>query len=217
MTWFWVKAAGHHGYPQPEDSYLEQTYSAVCHHCGIHAEQSTPFRFKAEPKASHSQFLQLNWVFDAFFVRPEVAVDCASVSLTGLNFTHVLRHSTGLALSTIAQMQIPTVVRCALVDHLPPVTCRPYNEEGVPPHPAFVKGAYCSRVKHHPPTTLGVASKALHGLPDIFQTEEWFGSGGSAWRATLVSERFAQLIRSRRWRGVSLEEIALDAPCERAI
>lgn len=217
MKWFWLMASGNHGYPQPQDTYDETLYVDACHHCGIHGEQKAPFRLRAEPKARHSQFLQLNWVFDAFFVRPEVAADCASASLTGLTFAHVLRHSTGIPLSSVAQLQIATVVPCALVDPLPPVTCRPYNEEGRSLDPPFVQGPYCNRVKHHAPTTLGVASNALSGMPDIFQTAEWFGSGGSAWRATLVSERFADLITERRWRGVLLKSIALDTPSERAI
>lgn len=217
MTWFWLMAAGNQGYPQPEDTYFERTYATVCHHCGMHGEQKAPFRFRAEPRARHSQFLQLNWVFDAFFVRPEVAVDCASASLTGLAFNHVLRNSTGVPLANIAQMQISTVLPCAIIDSLPPVTCRPNNEEGRSLDPPFVEGPYCNRVKYHPPTTLGLASRALNGIPDVFQTAEWFGSGGSAWRATIVSERFADLIRAHRWRGVLLKGIVLDAPSERTI
>jgi hypothetical protein len=210
-------ASGHHGYPQPEDGYKDGLYADVCHHCGIHGEQSASFRMRDEPKTRHSQFLQLNWVFDAFFVRPDVAMDCASAGLSGFDFAPVLRDSTGIPLSSVVQLRIATVLPGALVNRLPPVTCRPHNEEGRAPDPPFVKGPYCNRVKHHPPTTLGLSSTALSGPPDIFQTVEWFGSGGRAWRATIVSERFAKLIAVRRWRGVSFKDVSLDAPCERAI
>ena len=65
-------AAGHHGYPQPEDGWRESTYDLAdhCPDCDIGAVQSSAFRLRSEPKAPHSQFLQLNWVLDEFFVRP---------------------------------------------------------------------------------------------------------------------------------------------------
>jgi len=62
--WLMLGSTGHFGYPQPEDGfgYLEATYDTThyCRRCGIGAVQKAPFRFRAEPKAAHSQFMQLN-------------------------------------------------------------------------------------------------------------------------------------------------------------
>src|SRR6516162_7985167 len=66
----------HHGYPQPDGAfgYLKETYDVAeyCSACGIGAKQSAPFRMKGEPKWGKRHILQLNWVFDEYFVQPDV-------------------------------------------------------------------------------------------------------------------------------------------------
>ncbi len=88
--WLEMHALGHHGYPQPEDDfgYFDASYdlSNFCRICGIGAVQNAPLRLRAEPKAPHSQFLQLNWVFDEFFIRNEApgemgpGLECGNVA-----------------------------------------------------------------------------------------------------------------------------------------
>jgi hypothetical protein len=63
QAWYEITARSHFGYPQPEDGWLEATYSSTCLRCGIHGSQRAPFRFRSEPKPGRSHFLQLNWVF----------------------------------------------------------------------------------------------------------------------------------------------------------
>jgi len=72
--WLIASSSGHFGYPQPEDSYVSVTYdtSNYCERCGIGSSQKDPFRFRSIPKQKRSSFLQLNWVFDEFFVRPNI-------------------------------------------------------------------------------------------------------------------------------------------------
>ena len=66
----------------------------------------------------------------------------------------------------------------------------------------FAALPYCGRLKHHAPTSLALIGNILaENTPDLFQTAEWFGSGGSAFRLTIASERFISLIRQRRWKG----------------
>ena len=69
--WFLLEAQGHHGYPEPDIDYPTVTddLSDYCPICGIGGVQIAPFRLQAEPKASRSQFIQLNWIFDEYFVR----------------------------------------------------------------------------------------------------------------------------------------------------
>lgn len=66
----------HHGYPQPdehESRYLSVTYdlSGWCSMCGTGLRQKAPLQMKAEPKWGRRGILQLNWVFDEYFVTPE--------------------------------------------------------------------------------------------------------------------------------------------------
>jgi hypothetical protein len=95
MTIFEVSAQGNHGYPQPEDGYRELVYSDFCPRCGIHGSQIAPFRLDRHQRGQHSTFLQLNWVFDAFFTHPDVAADLVNAGVTGITFRPVLDGRTG--------------------------------------------------------------------------------------------------------------------------
>jgi hypothetical protein len=158
MRWYQLYATGHFGYPQPESGYALATYdSTYCDRCGIGGVQRIPFRFRSEPKVRHSQFLQLNWVFDEFFVRPEVEAGLKEAGITGVTFGPALHHSTGRPLETIQQLTISSVLSAALdTVGLQPVTCKPDNEEGPPWYgggqPRYSPDyPYCGRVKHHWP------------------------------------------------------------------
>jgi hypothetical protein len=211
MRWYHLYATGQFGYPQPEDGYALATYdSTYCDRCGIGGVQRIPFRFRSEPKARHSQFLQLNWVFDEFFVRPEVVDGLTKAGITGVAFGPALRHKTGRTLEMIQQLRVLSVLSAGLdVVGLQPVTCKPDNEEGPPWHgggqPRYPPDyPYCGRVKYHWPQKqpLRFRPHPFASAADIVKSFEWFGSGGSASRAILISERVVETIEKHRWRGV---------------
>jgi hypothetical protein len=212
MTLLQVLARGHHGYPQPEDSYLKFVYRDFCARCGIHGPQIAPFRLKRTRRAPHSSFVQLNWVFDVLFVHPEVALELAGAGISGISFGPALAHGTGDELKDRLQLLTSTVISCLETSRLPTVTCRPGNEES---RLKFMGGRkryntstpYCGRVKYHPPTSLALKSDALANPPDLFQTKEWFGTGGMAYRLTLCSTRFAEFVRLRGWRGLEFRTV----------
>jgi hypothetical protein len=94
------------------------------------------------------------------------------------------------------------------------VTCKPDNEEGPPWHaggrPRYPPDyPYCGRVKYHWPKGLRFRGGPFLGAPDVVKTGEWFGSGGAAARAVLVSQRAAELVRGNHWRGVTLRVVTL--------
>lgn len=72
-----ILASSYRGYPEPSNvmGFLKATYDLTeyCARCGIGRRQVRPFRMKKAPKL-HNSLLQLNWVFDEFFVSPEVWV-----------------------------------------------------------------------------------------------------------------------------------------------
>jgi hypothetical protein len=76
---------------------------------------------------------------------------------------------------------------------------------------------YCGRVKFHVPTSLALIADKLKDAPDLFQTAEWFGSGAAAFRFTLASERFVNLVRQRRWKGLVFDKVKQDGWSERII
>jgi hypothetical protein len=184
-----------------------------------------PFRLKPSNLAAHSSFLQLNWVFDAFFVRKEVALGMTEAGITGVSYGPALDHRTGDELVDRVQMCLGTV-SCAETSRLPHVTCRQNNEEYVTLMAKFPNSVpasmshppetpFCGRVKHHQPTSFVIHPDAIENAPDLFQTEEWFGSGCEAHRLTLASERFIQLTRERGWRGLQFDRARQEGFSER--
>jgi hypothetical protein len=124
-----------------------------------------------------------------------------------------LDHATGKELRDRVQMHFSRIISCAETSRLPVVTCRPDNEEETLLREKFPKlrrrqsdALYCGRIKHHAPTSLALRAGGPENAPDLFQTEEWFGSGGEAHRLTLASERFAAMVRERGWHGLEFRE-----------
>jgi hypothetical protein len=220
--WLRLSALGHHGYPQPEEDfgYQEATYnlSDYCSICGIGGVQKAPFLLRAEFKASHSQIVQLNWVFDEFFLREEACKSLRGAAITGIDYVAPMLHKKDRPSERVAQMVVGTELLPALdPTSLQPVTCKPQNEEWhpgqrlQPSEPG--ERRYCGRVKYHY-THKGpyrFDANAFAGAPDVVKSHEWFGSGASAHRLVIVSQRFRQVVVTARWRGVSFEPIELVA------
>ena len=210
IQWYKLGASGHFGYPKPEDTYALSTYDdSYCDRCCIGGVQIKPFRLSSEPKSKRSQFLQLNWVFDEFFVRPEVVSTLKKEEITGVSFGTVVRHSTGEELTTIQQLKIDSVLSVlSNTEDFQTVTCKPDNEEGPPWYgggePRYAPDyPYCGRVKYHwPGEALRLKSETLESAPGIFKSEEWIGSGGSAYQMIIASEKVVNLIKQQQWRGV---------------
>ena len=94
--WLSMGATRHTGYPQPEDEYQYQVYDPndYCDRCGIHPTQAAPFRLKLAPTVRDS-FRQLNWVFDEFFVTPQVRELFDRAGITGVGYGPCIQHSSG--------------------------------------------------------------------------------------------------------------------------
>jgi hypothetical protein len=218
--------------PEKNFQYRKMVYEGACMHCGIFDRQVGPFRFKKSGRASPSGFTQLNWVYDAFFVPPLLAEEIVKADIAGVSFRPAVFHRANIECPDRVQIVVSTIIPCAEISRLPTVTCKPENEEVVALRARFAnwdelhKGRkphvlspeveeiirkereriaaipYCGRVKFHPPTALVVTPDNLKDAPDLFQTAEWFGSGGSAHHLTMASERFVNLVRERRWKGL---------------
>lgn len=221
MKWFAIYARGHHGYPQPEDNYEQSLYSEICLRCGYHSEQVAPFRIRRTNKANNSNFLQLNWVFDAFFVSPNVREQLMTSTLNGIAFKPVIEHKSGEEIDERIQLLVTKKIKCIEVSQLPKVKCCANNEESAFETPGEKRypecTPYCGRVKYHPPTSIALMPSKLSNAPDIFQTEEFFGSGGVAFNLTLCSEVFMNFVRIHKWRGLSFVPVATSGYSKRAV
>jgi hypothetical protein len=190
--WLELLPAWHHGYPQPHEDvfgYRQATYdlTAFCEHCGVGLRQSAPFHMRGEPRWGRKGILQLNWVFDEFFVTPPVWA--AVFEPLGVPCRPVLA-ARGGELATVVQLVVDEVVD-VFTDGLATGVC-----------------GWCKRAKILP-VTRGPAPP-LAGVPStaMARTAAWFGSGGSAFRGVLVSQRVRQAMLAENVRGASMKPVS---------
>ncbi len=202
-------------YPQPKRTYLDATYdiSEHCQFCGMGGEQNNPFRLKSDFKSNRRHFFGLHWVFDEVFVRPVVREIFENAGIREVGYLHPVLDRNGQPIETVYQVLVKNVANPGLVTKdLQRVTCKEVNEEykrrpdgfgefGTARDPSTQ--SYCGRVKYHYPlkTMMTFKKEALTGQPDIVKSYEWFGSGGSADRPILVSNRLIKLVKDRGLRG----------------
>lgn len=185
----------HHGYPQPENDfrYLEKTYGPECGcmTCEVGKRQHAPFRMKREPKWGGRHILQLNWVFDEFFVFPQVWQDVFKPF--GIACLPVLDSKSGRHLKTVVQLVISEVADSplALDEKYPSETCRSCGQ------------------RKYVPITHGFFPAFLNGQsPPVVRSQEYFGNGGSAWRAIIVSAAMYQAMSEHMISGTTFTPMA---------
>ncbi len=192
--WLALGSIWHHGYPQPEDDfgYLRTTYDAAsyCEECGTGAVQKAAFAMAGEPKWGTRGILQLNWVFDEFFVKPDV-FDRVFAPL-GIE-SWAVHNRRGQVLRSALQLAI--VERVCFGPGLP----------------SGSKCPACGRIKYSP-----AARGTLPPLRDepsshISRSAEWFGSGGEAHNQIIVSQALARAIVAADVKGVSFRPLAAAA------
>jgi hypothetical protein len=174
-----------HGYPQPagDFGYLKATYDLTqfCAACGTGKKQIAPFRMKGEPKWGKKNAFQLNWVYDEFFVQPAIWEDVFRP--LGIGRLAVLDHRSGSELQTVVQLEIKAIAKSRLLldDSYPTETC-----------------ATCGRKKYNGINRGFYPAFASDPGFQIGRTQEIFGSGGSAWNATIVSQAVYKAIQAQK-------------------
>jgi hypothetical protein len=214
--WLQIGATGHFGYPQPEDNYQEITYdeNRICPSCGIGKVQKAPFRFRSEPKASRSQFLQLNWIFDEFFVRPDVKEAFTNNNISGIIYENPVINKSNAPISSIYQLKIKNTQNpCLITTNLEPVTCKLNNEEFSPSMEKFMgkKDTFCGNVKYHfgKRGPFQFQRNSFLCNDDVMKSFEWFGSGFQAFRMVIISRKVSDIIIKNKWRGIYMHPIHL--------
>jgi len=186
--WLAVVPEWQFGYPQPENDfgYRQVTYdlSEFCAACGAGLRQVAPFRLKGEPKWGRRGVLQLNWVFDEYFAKPEIW-DAVFRPL-GVESMLVLNRK-GAVLSGVVQLvireRVPVDVR-----NLPLTVCEVC---GRPKYPVVTRG----------PTPGPIAQPEGH----LVRSREWFGDGASAANEVIASQALRRAVVRARVRGITFE------------
>lgn len=186
-AWLQTSSRWELGYPQPEGDfgYLNLTYDLThyCEQCGVGYVQQAPFRVRSEPKWGATRHIAvLFWVYDAFFVRPEVWK--AVFEPFGIACRPVLKYRTDQPLDTVVQLTIDAMLPGHLVlDGYPTEVC---------PHCHTVKYHVPRRCGEFPPMT--AVPKNVHAA----FSQEYFGSGGQAFRMLFISQALYRHIESHK-------------------
>lgn len=183
-TWCHWLAQSHQGYPQPDDDfgYMRTTYdlTEACPVCNVGVRQVAPFRMRAEPRWGRRSILQMYWVYDAWFVTPDAYQRVFEPF--GIACMEVLRKS-GNPLETVVQLVVgPTT----------PLTEQRTEGEVC---------AACGRLKLHAALSDFAPPPARTPVSPLVYSEGWYGSGGLAFRATLIRGDLVAAIKGAGLRG----------------
>ena len=186
--WLELVPDWHRGYPQPKEGvfgYLEVTYdtSQYCPECGIGLRQKAPFQMKAEPKWGRNGILQLNWVFDEYFVKSAVWANIFEPH--GIGCRHV-QNTRGKELKTVVQLVVERETDIV--------------NDGLP----MEKCTRCGRVKYIPVTRGPFPALACEPAGHMVKTRQYFGSGASAHKGVIISQVLARARSAKNIRGASV-------------
>lgn len=190
--WLELMPDWHHGYPQPNEDvfgYREVTYdlSDYCVQCGIGLKQRAPFRMKSEPRWGRNGIMQLNWIFDEYFVRPEVWRQVFEPR--GIGCCQVL-NTRGIELTTVLQLAISQEVDIVT--------------DGLLVQPCTA----CGRFKYVPVTRGPFPKLAREPAGHMAKTRQYFGSGASASKRIIISQELGSALMKTGVRGASLRPVA---------
>jgi hypothetical protein len=190
--WLTLHPSWHRGYPQPDEAnfgYREATYelSAHCARCGSGKTQDAPFQMKAEPKWGRNSILQLNWVFDEYFVTPGLWAQVFRPRAIGYR-----------PVTTRKGTELTSVVQLVVSDEVDVIT------QGL----AMELCANCGRTKYRPVARGESAPLATEPVGHMARTKQFFGSGASAHRGVIVSQDLATALRELNVRGASVRPVA---------
>lgn len=178
-------ATGHHGYPEPSENngYLTATFdlSNYCKTCGIGLKQVAPFRLKNRPRLGKS-VLQLNWLFDEFFVTPEVWESVFEKH--GVRCRPVVLDKTGAVIETVVQLE---------VQQFPEV-----NLDGRD----FEVCLDCGRKKYKPSFRGFFPQPSANDAP-IFKSSQYFGNGRLAFKSVMVANALYRGMREAKLRRIN--------------
>lgn len=190
--WLELEPEWHNGYPQPSDDfgYVEATYDSGewCDSCGIARVQTAPFRLRKEPRWGRRGIMQLNWIFDEYFVSPAAWKNVFRPH--GVR-TRPVHNKAGAELETVLQLDIG---ECCRID-----TSRTDLTE--------LRCNDCGRAKFEPMARGPFPALLDEPAGAIVKTEEYFGSGASAHRRVLVSQALARTMLAHKLRGARLRPV----------
>jgi hypothetical protein len=179
-----IFATSGRGYPEPSKDlgFLAASYdlSTFCAKCGTGLRQINPLRINFKPNLKRS-IMQLNWIFDEFFVAREVWTEVFEPF--GIGYWPVVLDRTGEEIESVVQLKISHYVDLIL-DEASATVC-----------------PTCGRTKTRM-NVRGFCPMPTSILAPIFKSTQYFGSDASAFNRVLVASSLYKEIKKDRLRGV---------------
>ncbi|MEL6942329.1 MAG: hypothetical protein AAFO82_06645 [Bacteroidota bacterium] len=183
----------HHSYPMPSHNYeyLGKTFEIINFEYKVVSNQITNFEITSEPKWGKNDFLQLNWVFDVFFVKSEVW----EKYLLPMNIQcmPVLDYRTKKELKSIVQIlpQGKTKISDTTVLNKN-ITINGNMDRYDPPSKGFFP-------------SIEIPDKNWH----FFSSKEYFGNGYSTFNSTFCSKEFYNIIKKYNLKGIDFRPVTI--------
>jgi len=220
LKWYQL-GTGQFGYPKPDDGLQAMTYEYEpgigCKTCRIGKRQTAPFRFSREPKVTNKGFTGLNWIFDEIFCINSVRALIEENELTGITFSRPVVHRTHKPFENWWQMHVDGVIDdLVLTKGLTSERCEmPTEATGLKMLRAIgsrlAEGPFCGAVKYNYPRgyPYELDGQKLLNAPDVVRSGTWFGSGASSNRPIFASERFCEIAKASKLRGLFMDEVVV--------
>ena len=182
------------GYPQPKGNwpFTQNSLENVCPKCGIY-EQKNPLRLYKEPNLGRKSFMSLIGVGE-LFATSLVFSTLDKEDITGFEKWNAIIHKTKKPSEIVHQLYIPGIAEPGIVgtEKMRQVSC-----------------PVCGTIKYfpHEKGIMRINRKALKQNIDFFRTYEWFGSGVTAFREVIVSNKVANLILDHGWVGIRMKVV----------
>ncbi len=182
------------GYPQPKLHWpiKQLSYEITCPKCAIY-KQINPMRLAKEPSLGRKSFMALIWTRE-IFCTPEVFTELDKVQAKGYEAWDAIIHKTNKPSERVKQLYVPGIASPGVIidNDLERKNCPVCRTTKYYPH---VKGI------------MYIKREALLPETDFMLTNEWFGHGLLAWREILISNRIANFILDKGWKGVRFKVV----------
>lgn len=176
------------GYPMPDSNfgYLTESYDLSDYHeaSGMGALQVRDFRMKPKIAEKRKDIFQLNWVPDVFFCNIDVWKNVFMPF--GIKCRSVINHASGELFDSIVQL-VPQGIQSFNIDE---TKASHEKIDGRVKYHAITNGYYPSLAKPKDVTE------------SLFVSEEYWGSGGLAYKATVISDKLYEKIKKHKVKGV---------------
>lgn len=179
-----IFASSHWGYPEPSEKhgFLAATFdlSDHCSKCGIGCRQIHPFLIKSVPTLKRS-IMQLNWIFDEYFVAREVWT--AIFEPLGIGCWPVVLDRTGEEIDSVVQLRISHHADLNL-DEANAIAC-----------------STCGRTKTKMDLR-GFCPEPVSVPAPIFKSTQYFGSDRAAFNRVLITSSLYKKTKESCLRGI---------------